>query len=60
MDELNSHCPFADAGGDSFDGTMPYISGGEDTGNAGFQEERIAVKRPVLWPLSFVQQVGGL
>jgi hypothetical protein len=59
MDELNGHCPLADTGGDSFDGTMPYIPGGEDTGDAGFQKERIAVKRPVLWPLSLVQQVGA-
>src|SRR5437879_2528741 len=58
MDELNGHCPLADTGGDTLDGAVPHISGGEYTGDAGFQEERIAVKRPALWRLSLVHQVG--
>ena len=59
MDELNGHCPLADAGGDTLDGTVPHISGGKDAGDAGLQEERFAVKRPVLWRLSIAHQVGA-
>src|SRR2546423_771135 len=59
MDKLNGHCPLADAGGDTLDGTVPHISGGKDTGDAGLQEERFAVKRPVLWRLSIAHQVGA-
>src|SRR2546430_9602751 len=59
MDKLNGHCPLADAGGDTLDGTVPHISGGKDTGDAGLQEERFAVKRPVLWRLSITHQVGA-
>src|SRR5260221_10929952 len=59
MDELNGHCPLADAGGDTLDGAVAHISGGEDTGDAGLQEERFALKRPALWRLSFVHQVGA-
>jgi len=44
MDEQNGHCPFANAGGDTLDRAVPHISGGEDTGDTGLQEERIAVK----------------
>jgi len=44
MDEQNGHCPLANAGGDALDGAVPHISSGEDTGDAGLQEERIAVK----------------
>ncbi len=57
MDKLNGHCPLADAGGDALDGAVPHISGGEDTRDAGLQEERFAVKRPTLWQLSLAQQV---
>src|SRR5207247_2147708 len=59
MDKLNGHRPLADAGGDTLDGTVPHISGGKDTGDAGLQEERFAVKRPVLWRLSIAHQVGA-
>ena len=59
MDELNGHCPFAGAGGDTLDGAVPHISGGEDTRDTGLQEERLAVKRPKSWWLPFVHQVGA-
>src|SRR5437660_4466325 len=59
MNELNGHCPFADAGGDTLDGAVPHISGGEDAGDTGLQEERLAVKRPALWRLTLVHQVGA-
>ena len=57
MDELNGHCSLTDAGGDTLDGAVPHIAGGEDTGDAGLQEERIAVKWPVLWRLSLTHEV---
>src|SRR2546426_7895191 len=59
MDEVNGHCPFADAGGDTLEGPVPHISGGEDTGDAGFQEERFALKRPALRRLSLAHQVSA-
>ena len=59
MDELNGHGSLADAGGDALDRAVPHISGGEDTGDAGLQEVRLAVKRPTLWRLSLAQQVGA-
>jgi hypothetical protein len=45
MDELNGHCSLADVGGDTLDGAVPHISGGEDAGDAGLQEERLTVKK---------------
>ncbi len=59
MDEVDGHCPLADAGGNTLDGAVPHISCGEDTGDTGLQEERFAVKRPALWRLSLVHQVGA-
>src|SRR5438309_1914191 len=58
MDEVNGHCPLPGAGGNTLDGAVPHISRGEDTGDASLQEERFAVKRPVLWRLSLVHKVG--
>ena len=58
MDELHSHCPLANTGGNALDGAVPHISSGEDAGDTGLQEERFAVKRPTLWRLSLVYQVG--
>jgi len=58
MDELHSHCPLANTGSDTLDGAVPHISSGEDAGDTGLQEERFAVKRPTLWRLSLVYQVG--
>ena len=59
MDELSGHRSLADAGGDALDGAVPHISCGEDTGDAGLKEERIAVKRPARRRLSLVHQVGA-
>ena len=58
MDELHSHRPLANTGGDALDGAVPHISSSEDAGDTGLQEERFAVKRPTLWRLSLVYQVG--
>ena len=54
MDKLHSHCPLANTGGDTLDGTVPHISSSEDAGDTGLQEEKFAVKRPTLWRMSFV------
>src|SRR5437763_4147280 len=59
MYELNGHCPLADAGGDTLNRAVAHISGGEDAGDAGLQKERIALKRPALWRLSLMHQVGA-
>src|SRR6202165_160049 len=57
MDQMDGHSPLADAGGDALDGAVPHLSCGKDTGDAGLQEERIAVKCPARWRLSLVHQV---
>ena len=51
MDELDSYCPLADAGGDTLDRAVSHIAGCEDAGDTGLQEERIAIKRPMLCKL---------
>jgi hypothetical protein len=38
------HAAFANAAGNAFDRTVAYVAGAEDTGYAGFEGERLAVK----------------
>jgi hypothetical protein len=43
MGELNAGGAFADSGGHTLDGSVPHITGGEDSGHAGFKQEGISL-----------------
>src|ERR1043166_6209139 len=58
MNELNRVGALADAGGDTFDGTVANVAGYEDAGNAGFEEPGLAVERPALGHFAVNHEVG--
>lgn len=47
MNVGEGHAAFANAAGDTFDGTVADVTGTEDTGHAGFKPERFAVNLSV-------------
>src|SRR5271166_2860967 len=56
MDELDGHRSFAYARGYSFHRTMPDISHSKDARHIGFQEEWIAIERPLFRVLAVLGQ----
>jgi hypothetical protein len=50
--EIQHNGPFADAVGDAPHGSIANIADSEDTGDVGFQQERIALQLPARWPLA--------
>ena len=57
MDQLNRGGAFAGGGGDPFDRPVPDVSGGEDPGHAGFQQQRGAVQRPTRRCAAAAEQI---
>src|SRR5437016_14507655 len=57
MYEFDSHCAFAHSGGDAFGRAMTDVTGNEDSRNAGFEVERIAIRSPASWALALEHQV---
>ena len=45
MNEGDGHCTLTDGGSDPFDGIVPHIPGGKGTGDARFEEKRLALNR---------------
>ena len=64
MHELNRHGTLADRRGNAFDRAGADVSGGEDTGPAGLQQERLPTASPVGEPrqsrTSLTKPLGSL
>jgi hypothetical protein len=59
MDKLHDHGAFANAGSDSFDGTVTHVAYGENARHASFEETRIAIEGPGRGSFSTAEQVGS-
>src|SRR5262249_45660608 len=57
MDELDGHRSFADAASHSFDRAVAHIAHGEDAGDIGFQQERIAIESPSFRALPVTDKI---
>src|SRR5215469_6247830 len=56
--ELDGNGALADARGYSFDRPMPNVAYRKHTGNAGLQQERIALQRPAIGRFSLAHHIG--
>src|SRR2546425_9524170 len=57
MVEFHRHGAFAHSRGDAFSRAMTDVTGNEDSRNAGFEVERIAIRSPSGWALALEHQV---
>src|SRR5215813_10358871 len=55
--ELNGDRSLADTGGDPFDRSVPDVAHGKNTGNTGFEQERITLESPAIRAFALPHQV---
>jgi len=58
MNQLHGGGSFAHSGGDPLHRPVAHVTGDEDTWDAGFEQERIAVERPARRPVPIAAQSG--